>query len=318
LYGFSNISANIPPQTELSPNFYVLNANPFELDDHWKKWLGEIQSEKIEDCNFVILATMASEKTHELDEENKHLSHLVNRYFNLLCLFGTPLYDKGVQITGAHSEDGFEIRQTYSPLRFYRNRHSKPFWISETYLVKTYEFLQKFLSISSGPSEEKPPLIRRGYACRLGALLEWTLEERLHQFVRSIEALLNLKVGQGYQVFAERAQLFIKKTGESKNLLEQIYKIRGRVEHLQTFDDLFAGAEGDVLTSFARKSAQVEIISGYIYRKIFEQADLLEIFSDDASISRFWECSEEERVPKWGQPLDLELSTKEIFMTDGV
>lgn len=71
----------------------------------------------------------------------------------------------------------------------------------------------------------------------LDAIKQTAVHERLHQFVRAIEAVIRPRQGDGTRNFKFRCQFFAGRKPKDAELLEEIYKLRCAVEHLNPMSD---------------------------------------------------------------------------------
>ena len=55
-----NVRADVPQIITLQDGTKALTAIPFPLDDHWRLWLGAMQSSNLEACNLFLVRTAVS------------------------------------------------------------------------------------------------------------------------------------------------------------------------------------------------------------------------------------------------------------------
>ncbi|MBI4574182.1 MAG: hypothetical protein HY713_12985 [candidate division NC10 bacterium] len=132
---------------------------------------------------------------------------------------------------------------------------------------------------------------------------EWW-DTRLHQFVRSIEALLLLPVGSSTKKFAHRSQTFIGASEASRQLLTEMYQLRSCAEHMNEMESVLQGRAEPHRTAWKR-SLQSELLASEIYLHLFRTPGLLQRFRDDDAIATFWEEKDDVVRAAWGKPLDL-------------
>jgi hypothetical protein len=65
------------PRGEVVPHLTVLADVRFEIPAQWRKWLGIIRTEEVEDCNLFLLSKLRSARPDVLDDENKTLQQRV-------------------------------------------------------------------------------------------------------------------------------------------------------------------------------------------------------------------------------------------------
>jgi len=147
--------------------------------------------------------------------------------------------------------------------------------------------------------------LRRGLRALFKGSEEREWGDRLHQFVRALEALIKPVVGASRNQFAHRAQTFASATSETRNTLLQIYDIRSKVEHMHSPLDVLDGTHEERNTLGVRRTRQVDVLSRSALTRVLESQDLLTIWKSDASIDDFWQMPDHERVQVWGDRLDL-------------
>src|SRR5437762_14122285 len=95
IYAATRISATVPDLLDLGPDYFIFREIPFALADHWRKWLGSIETEVLLKSNFLILHRKLSITPDVLDDENQLLEKRVGQYFSILMLMGVPYYESG-------------------------------------------------------------------------------------------------------------------------------------------------------------------------------------------------------------------------------
>ena len=76
----------------------------------------------------------------------------------------------------------------------------------------------------------------RGLNTLFKGLKEKTSQDRLHQFVRSLEALILPDKGNTNKQFVYRCQTFARAGDDTHNLLLEAYAMRSDTEHLNPWD----------------------------------------------------------------------------------
>jgi hypothetical protein len=76
----------------------------------------------------------------------------------------------------------------------------------------------------------------RGLDALLGGLKQ-TGQDRLHQFVRSLEALIFPDVGDTKRQFTHRCQTFARAAEDTRSLLQEAFDMRSDIEHLHEWDE---------------------------------------------------------------------------------
>lgn len=140
-------------------------------------------------------------------------------------------------------------------------------------------------------------------------------EERLHQFVRAIEALIKPEEGKTTKQFAYRTQTFVRSGSTLAEDLKEIFKLRCAAVHLNEFEGVLDGYPAcDRERIAALRVFQAESIAHTAYARILGKPDLLQNFIDDNSINAFWQGPDDRtRRQSWGEPLDLAAEETDHF-----
>ena len=163
---------------------------------------------------------------------------------------------------------------------------------------KTYDPYGKCGVGSMQPNWQR---LRRG----LRALFKGSREtnkdgERLHEFVRAVEALIKPRIGRSKADFVHRAQTFAMASPDTMKALGDIYEIRNCVEHLNSPLDAVTGTEEQRIERVNWRTRQADCLSRFALAHILESNDLLEIFMTDSNIDDFWSKQDHERGPPLG------------------
>jgi len=106
-------------------------------------------------------------------------------------------------------------------------------------------------------------------------------------------------------------QLFLGRCPQCRALAEELYDLRSSVEHLNAWEDVL-GTYGTVRSGAValERSAQAELIAGYVWERVLATPSLLPYFRTDADIDAFWSQNESSRKAAWGHALDLNAEMK--------
>ena len=72
----------------------------------------------------------------------------------------------------------------------------------------------------------------------VAGMMEYHGDERLHQFIRAVEAVVMPPKGKGTALFAHRSQLFAGTSAPVKPLLKELYELRNSAEHHSLFTQI--------------------------------------------------------------------------------
>ena len=160
---------------------------------------------------------------------------------------------------------------------------------------------------------------KRGFHAWESANKENFVDGRLHQFARSIEALLKPETGKTQRQFVHRCQTFIGSGQLQQELLEEIYELRSSTEHLNNHLDVLPAYPASQQERIARlRGFQMETIANNSYSRLLAKPSLLKIFRSDSTIGDFWKLNDGERSSIWGNAIDLAAEQKNYFRFEGV
>ena len=134
-------------------------------------------------------------------------------------------------------------------------------------------------------------------------------DERIHNFVRAIEAVLKPKRGNTTKQFVDRCTAaFTMLNAANRDALRDIYEIRSAVEHLNPIEDALTRHPADTRDGISYKRlAQAEALALKVWSDLALSADLRRLLADDALMQAFWAKPEDEIGRLWsGTRLDLE------------
>jgi hypothetical protein len=138
-------------------------------------------------------------------------------------------------------------------------------------------------------------------------------QERLHQFVRSLEALILPDRGATMRQFINRCQTFALASAGAAQALREAFEMRSDTEHLHDWNralTVYPVADRDDVAW--QRTRQLERLATFAYSHILERAGLRDSFQTEGDQQRFWKLDEAARLAAWGDQFDLE---SEPFVT---
>lgn len=287
----------------VNPRFAFSAVPPFELDVTWQKWLGSIADDRIRESDFFLLAREPAKNPTLLDGQNDVVLSDVESILMTLYLLGIPTCSSGHEFTGTIGPSGVDIRQVKTLIGYRKSCRTAPHhWTASD--VETSVSLG--LTVSRiGADTERFRQLRRGMKAYFSALEATDPRDRLHQAVRSLEALtLPSKHQHGKKWFEHRYNSLIQST-PSDGFLGELYQLRSYVEHLEDSqaehlkDGQFAQKVTDkdeFARFFEQREAQAVDLARSVYLRIISDTDALNYFEEDADIPQFWAAVEHRDV----------------------
>ncbi len=281
----------------------MLTTPPVSLDEVWSRWLGSITADQIADCNLLLFVKRPSATPEILDQENVDLLAKVDALFYGLLLQGIPYCEAAYRFTGAHVGGAPTIRQ-YGRLSPHYHTIGSPRVQIDALRCRRAKMAGDGLdAITADPAYDR---LKRGLRALLRAMREKYHEERLHEYVRALEALIKPEVRRSTRQFTHRGQTFALACAETEKVLLECYKIRNYVEHLHLSVDALADYPQDQREAIGtQRLRQIETLALASYLKIATSPEHASIFRTDAKIDAFWALRDAERVTRWGTQVDL-------------
>ena len=262
----------------------------------------------------MLFAHNVSATPEVLDAENEALRQQVLCLCYALFLIEVFHYDGGLILSGANVGGTVSVRQVSQLERFYRPNGAKTVRLTHAELLTAARAAAGMQSVHAGHGHHGR--LRKGFHAWLRGMMESHGEERLHQFVRAVEAVVMPPKGRSTNIFAHRCQLFAGNTAPAVSLLKELYELRNSAEHHNPFTQVLgAYPTGDHERIALRRAYQAQVLASDVYRRIFLDPQLLAHFSADASISAFWATPWAQQVHAWGAASDLDaLATSRMLV----
>ena len=136
-------------------------------------------------------------------------------------------------------------------------------------------------------------------------------EERIHQFVRSLEALILPEIGNTKRQFTHRCQTFAKASPNTPQILEEAFDLRSMAEHLNDWEQaLGTHPKNDREVIALHRTRQMEQLASFAYSRILENDAVRSHFINETKQEEFWRLLDDARKNVWGTQLDLTLITE--------
>jgi hypothetical protein len=130
-------------------------------------------------------------------------------------------------------------------------------------------------------------------------LLDWM--DRIHQYTRCLDGLTIPPGGGTGKKFADRMALIV--GSAHRDLFEEIYGIRGAIEHLRENDYLEPYDRVGRL-DLVKKAGIVEYVCRSSLVRILETKSLWQYFKTQSSLMAFWDLPAADRESEWGATID--------------
>lgn len=257
---------------------------PTSVPDHWRKWLGTLLLQEIEEAQLYVVVHAASSSPEILDGENKNLQKQAYRFYSGLTI-AVPFFAHGrmAYLSGAEREDGADVREftTYDQA-FYTL--GSPRAVITPDRVKAAKRLGLAIEdfAAAGRMERLPRILSAFRA----ALRAHELDVRLHQFVRVIEGFVLPESSNKADDFADRVMRVV--TGIDRSDVREMYSLRGAIEHLKGPLTMLDGTPHERHLTVILRTIQAETIARYFLRYFLDTRDLWDDFATPGMTRRFW------------------------------
>jgi hypothetical protein len=294
----------------------VRTSPPVELDDTWIKWLGTLQANQFSSSKFIIVVKAKFGPFANDEGAIRDCAQLrANLVHMCLLLSGVGYTESMLKVCG-HKRNHYlhvgPIQQQFAlPSVGYR-KHPRP---TQAVIKKAVRLAINAERVYLPPYADR---VRRGFK---SIVLGWQStypDERLHNFIRAVEAIIKPGRGRITDTFVDRGQLFTGRSPQNSQLLKELYNIRSCYEHTKDVLSPVTEIKGVRKEhALAYRSLRAELLASAVYRRIFEKPRLVARFSVQQGFDDFWAQPEHKRKAQWGVPINLHTETgKQFFNVD--
>jgi hypothetical protein len=265
--------------------------------------MGENRANALLGANFTLFRKLPNSQPGNLDEEHKQLKQQVVEIFALLQLSGPVVCQSASLLLGRAEPYGVVVSQVGRVTDFHLTGE-------EPSIPVTQERLEEAVAArrvrEAMPPEPSFGRFKRGSRILVEGLAEWGGAERLHQFVRALEALMIPPIYKTRKYFVRRAKMFTSAQLGTGYILGQIYDMRSDVEHVHELSKSIqflppAHREAVALS----RTRQVQALACFAYRLIYSNAALRQHYESDDSIRAFWDQEEAAIRQSFGRSLNV-------------
>ena len=291
--------STVTSRRDLTDGSIVLPGVRQLVDDWWQSQIGEIQYNQLQDCDLALVRHGPSEHPDLLDAENKSLYEELYTLFKLLQISGVPNYEEAFALNGSVTGGRLNVRQVGGRRRFCPTPGSPASPVTPERLEEAARASMVWREMRDSDYDR----FKRGLFILLDGLRQRFGKERLHQYVRALEALTLPHRGEQ---FVKRCRTFSADGEAAEKLLVEVYRMRNAVEHVHEWDRaLKTYPVPDREPLAMRRTRQMEGLACAAYRRVFSEPDVRVHFRSDDSIAAFWKLPDEPRRSIWGDPFDV-------------
>jgi len=294
-----SVADDVSDPLALAHDITIHGAPLFKLGGDFDSDIGTRNAEQFKGSNLVLMASRPSVAPTIRDAEWKELDHRVFMMFYAVLMHGIPKFWAG---TAAHGGviGGRPIVLHVSILPpFYWSPIDPMPRVSEATLLSAEAVVAGMLTVF-GPSDYKR--LRRGINALIAGWKMHPATDRLHAFVRALDAVMKLPQGKSRVEFAKRLAVFA--TGSSlTKTADEMYRLRSFDEHLSDWPTQLAHvATADQPEFVSRRTCYAEALASFVYRTLLSDQRLLAMFRTEADVDVFWASG----GASWTQRADLD------------
>lgn len=278
---------------------------PIRLDRWWVKQLGTVVSEVVADSECVLAAT-----THKLGDVRTHQARLAKEVllaYRAVALACGPTGVQAYLIAGADDSGRLSVYQEQELPIYDQVAEPLPRDWTPWLIRSSAPVLAALVQAENGGEASRR--LRRGINVLLEALSSSELPNRLHGYVRALEALLDIpKKLTGAPEFAKRLQDFCScRWSEAKGTFEDLYALRNKIEHMCNPEETDLRFQvGDFKTYIESETRLAERAALGVYRRVLGEAPLFQVFADTNQLRNLWTLSPNDRRSVWGKSIQVD------------
>lgn len=305
LLTFNNVYTDLPPDKfRLSDGTWVMPGVPVADLGIWKEWIGSIRSEWLSKANLVLFVEEMSANPEILDAVHQRLGANLTLLFHLIHLRSGVECASADLLCGSSRNGSPEIRQMSQLPTFYQSKGYRRAPITAEWLEDAMALRIGIVAMEVDKSEFQRVI--RGLNTLFKGLKEEAHQDRLHQFVRSLEALILPDIGKTKNQFTHRCQTFTRAGDDTRDLLLEAFAMRSNAEHLHPWDAAVQNYPADQRECICwHRTRQIERLACEVYARLLRDATLRSHFRTDTAIAAFWNLPDDKRRKLWGKPLDI-------------
>lgn len=288
---------------EVGNGLWVLHDPPVNVAEHWRGWIGTIRADDIEKANLWIVSKRISRTPEVIDAENQQLGESVNLLFHALLIAGPPSYQHGYVLAGANPDGQPEIRQfgDQTP-RYLKSFGAQDSSIGPKRVQSAHRIAAGLTHVFADVSYMR---LRRGIRAFFSGLAASPPQDRVHQFIQTVESVTKPRSRGTAVDIAERSRTFINRSSLGQRVVRECYDLRSAIEHFR--DELnvlsaYPAAMREEL--FYRRVRQSEALARHVLIRILSSPSMWPRFADP-EIDKFWNQAEAIRVRQWGRSIEI-------------
>jgi hypothetical protein len=302
----SNVYVDFPDglPARLSDGTWVFDKYPTSADTYWEKLLGTLRFQEIQEANLVLARSRTADP-HQLTIDDYKLGQSLADVHAFLQLGGVVEHKAASLVVGSMTSGAAFVRQVSGIEKYRTTRGYSREPVTSTRLEQAVCLASVYGNLFARPGSSVR--FRRGLNILLDGLRQENGQERLHQFVRALEALVLPEVGNTKRHFVHRCQTFAVASPHSNNALGEAFDLRSDAEHVHEWNRSMRAASPEDAENIALwRTRQMERLACFAYSRVLTTPSIFRHFADDTTLADFWHTHDDAtRVRLWGSRLDL-------------
>jgi hypothetical protein len=283
----------------LAHELSVHRAPLFGLGNTFDADIGTRNAEQVKGSNLVLMASRASVAPTIRDAEWQELDHRVFMMFYAVLMHGIPKFSAGTAAHGGVTGGKPVVLHVSILPPFYWSPLDPMPRVSQSILRSAEAVVGGLLTVF-GPSDYKR--LRRGINALIAGWKMHPATDRLHAFVRALDAVMKLPQGKSRVEFANRLAVFATGSALTKTA-DEMYRLRSFDEHLSEWPTQLAHVTtADQPEFVSRRTYYAEALANFVYRTLLSDARLLPMFRTERDVDAFWASG----GTPWTQKTDLD------------
>lgn len=280
-----SVADDVSDPLALAHDITIHRAPLFELGGDFESDIGTRNAEQFKESNLVLMASRASVTPTIRDAEWQELDHRVFMMFYAVLMHGIPKFWAGTAAHGGVTGGKPVVLHVSILPPFYWSPLDPMPRVSQATLLSAEAVVGGMLTVF-GPSDYKR--LRRGINALIAGWKMHPATDRLHAFVRALDAVMKLPQGKSRVEFANRLGVFA--TGSAlATTADEMYRLRSFDEHLSEWPPQLAHVTtADQPEFVSRRTCYAEALASFVYRTLLSDPQLLAMFRTEADVDGFW------------------------------
>ncbi len=295
----------------------ICSTPPFEIGEPWRKWQGEVAIEHFSQAKLFLLSETQSELAFDIGTvEAGRAERDVWRLLHSVLLQGIPPTNGAQHVSDSAINQPLTRPEVRGAFQLFP---TIPWWpgpVGDEVARRALALAEAFLPLDA--TADSFVRLKKGIAAWMRGVQMSSGDDRLHQFVRALDALCFTSPGNGKKELRERLQRVT--SGLSGSELGELYDLRSQVEHLNEISPKVPHERiKDIERLGTFRIFQAERLAAELFMRVLKRESLRCHFESDDSIRKLWQLPNTELLELWGDRIDLgDVLERSFFGEPGV